>query len=290
MAAILKRISETVIIPKTCRERFLPLQHPALAVLREMGISGCGLSDLRHPYRIARVRCRFHVAIFTIAGRGAFETESSRGRFAPGELWSAGCGQTYCYWTKQSWRAVWFHLADSARWAGLRARGIHQGASAASAAGAKMWGLVEGILTEAARNEHDVERSIRAYAELVSVLLDRELAAVAENSAQAAIRRRLNALWERIDGALQHKWTIAELASQLQLSPVHFHRIVLEQCGATPMQIVTRLRMRRAEAMLRNPDYKLSAIASALGYETPFALSRAFKRSTGRSPRGRAPK
>ena len=44
-------------------------------------------------------------------------------------------------------------------------------------------------------------------------------------------------------------------------------------------------RMRRAEEMLQSTGYKLHQLAAALGYETPFAFSRAFKRYAGISPK-----
>jgi transcriptional regulator GlxA family with amidase domain len=52
-----------------------------------------------------------------------------------------------------------------------------------------------------------------------------------------------------------------------------------------PREMVARLRMQRAGEMLRSTNYTLDRIASLVGYETPFALSRAFKKHAGVSPR-----
>jgi AraC-like DNA-binding protein len=50
------------------------------------------------------------------------------------------------------------------------------------------------------------------------------------------------------------------------------------------MDVVSRLRMQRAEQMLLTSECKLDQIAEPLGYKTPFAFSRAFKRCFGVSP------
>lgn len=78
---------------------------------------------------------------------------------------------------------------------------------------------------------------------------------------------------------------MADLAAMIATSPPHLHRLTLKHHGQPPMTMVTGLRMRRAEAMLRGTGYTLAHIAAALGYETPFAFSRAFKRHSGRSPK-----
>jgi AraC family transcriptional regulator len=49
--------------------------------------------------------------------------------------------------------------------------------------------------------------------------------------------------------------------------------------------MVTRLRMQRVEEMLRGTDYTLETIAPQVGYQTSFALSRAFKKHVGCYPR-----
>lgn len=40
-----------------------------------------------------------------------------------------------------------------------------------------------------------------------------------------------------------------------------------------------------AEAMLSSTNYTLDQVAAAVGYETPFSFSRAFKAYCGLSPR-----
>ena len=53
--------------------------------------------------------------------------------------------------------------------------------------------------------------------------------------------------------------------------------------GVTPMAYLTAWRMAIVQTMLRRGE-PLKAIAPAVGYESPTALSRIFAQSTGQSP------
>ena len=56
-------------------------------------------------------------------------------------------------------------------------------------------------------------------------------------------------------------------------------------CRHNHGQMVTRLRMQHAEQLLMRSDINLERIAEELGYTNSFALSKAFKRERGISPR-----
>jgi AraC-like DNA-binding protein len=55
--------------------------------------------------------------------------------------------------------------------------------------------------------------------------------------------------------------------------------------GEPPMQFLTGWRLALAADLLRDPDTTLAAVARRVGYSSPFALSTAFKRARGVSPR-----
>jgi AraC-like DNA-binding protein len=92
-------------------------------------------------------------------------------------------------------------------------------------------------------------------------------------------------LWEEVNTHLHYPWEVRTLAARLHLSRMQFHRQVLRYHGVRPMEMVTHLRMLRAKSLLRNTDDTLSVIASSVGYQTPFALSRVFRKHVGISPR-----
>lgn len=91
-------------------------------------------------------------------------------------------------------------------------------------------------------------------------------------------------------------WTVADLAAAGGVSRAAFARRFAAVVGVPPMAFLTEWRLALAADLLLDPDATVAAVARQVGYATPFALSAAFKRARGVSPRehrrqaaGRAP-
>jgi AraC-like DNA-binding protein len=83
----------------------------------------------------------------------------------------------------------------------------------------------------------------------------------------------------------EHPWTVAELAGRVGVSRASFARRFTDLVGEPPMAFVTSWRLALAADLLLDPDLTIAAVARKVGYATPFALSAAFKRERGISPR-----
>jgi AraC-like DNA-binding protein len=79
-------------------------------------------------------------------------------------------------------------------------------------------------------------------------------------------------------------WTVAGLAADVGLSRAAFARRFTSLIGEPPLAYLTRWRMTRARQLLRGGNATLAAVAHEVGYESPFAFAKAFKRHTGESP------
>lgn len=79
-------------------------------------------------------------------------------------------------------------------------------------------------------------------------------------------------------------WTLEDLADQAGMSRTAYARHFRGIAGSTPMEYLTRWRMTIAQTMLRKGK-PIKAIASAVGYDSPAALSRTFAKTIGASPR-----
>jgi len=80
-------------------------------------------------------------------------------------------------------------------------------------------------------------------------------------------------------------WTVASLATACGVSRAAFARRFTELIGRPPMTFLTELRLNLAADLLLDPTAKVGAVAKQVGYSSPFALSSAFKRVRGTSPR-----
>ncbi|MFZ6049922.1 AraC family transcriptional regulator [Pseudomonas sp. CR3202] len=88
----------------------------------------------------------------------------------------------------------------------------------------------------------------------------------------------------QMHNAPQRAWSVAELASESNMSraayAAHFRSVI----GQTPAEYLLSWRISLAQKRLRE-GRPITLIAEEVGYESPSALARAFRRKTGCSPR-----
>jgi AraC-like DNA-binding protein len=82
-----------------------------------------------------------------------------------------------------------------------------------------------------------------------------------------------------------HQWTVGELAAEAGISRAALARRFTELVGEPPMTFLTDWRLSLAADLLREPGATIGSVAHQVGYSTPFALSTAFKRVRGISPK-----
>jgi AraC-like DNA-binding protein len=80
-------------------------------------------------------------------------------------------------------------------------------------------------------------------------------------------------------------WTVATLAGEIGVSRAALARRFAELVGEPPMAFLTTWRLTLAADLLREPGTTIGAVARQVGYSSPFALSAAFKRVRGVSPK-----
>lgn len=82
-----------------------------------------------------------------------------------------------------------------------------------------------------------------------------------------------------------HPWTVAVLASAVGVSRAALARRFAELVGEPPVTYLTRWRLALAADRLLDPRATVGSVAREVGYGSAFALSAAFKRERGVSPR-----
>jgi AraC-like DNA-binding protein/quercetin dioxygenase-like cupin family protein len=281
MARPAKNIPKSAIITEINKIHVLSLSEDFSHPLRETGIIYAGVCELAPGYEMRRPVKDFHIVILVHAGRARYRTSQSEGVLSAGDFWVIPQPVPVLYRVEKPWTVFWFHLADTEQWAFLRAqpariRPAHNPGPLRFA--------VEQYVCECVSAEPDRRRSARAYADTIAILLERELQVDADPAARR-IRNALSTLWEEVSAHLSQPWDVKSLAARVHLSRRQLYRQVLRYQGMHPMEMVTRLRMLRAKDILRHWDFTLDQIAAELGYQTPFAFSRAFKKHAGVSPR-----
>jgi AraC-like DNA-binding protein len=82
-----------------------------------------------------------------------------------------------------------------------------------------------------------------------------------------------------------HGWTVDGLAREVGLSRAALGKRFTELVGEPPMTFLTGWRIALAADLLLQPGATIGSVAPRVGYASPYALSTAFKRTRGVSPK-----
>jgi AraC-like DNA-binding protein len=130
---------------------------------------------------------------------------------------------------------------------------------------------------------HDAERWRQAWGQAATQALLRCWQDLGLTVLQAN-DHRLSHLLASINDAPDQPWTVRELARQLGCSATEVGRRFAAAGLPSPMRAVQAIRMRRAARLLEHSPVDLTNIARRVGFTSPFAFSRAFRRHHGHSP------
>lgn len=118
--------------------------------------------------------------------------------------------------------------------------------------------------------------SLRAYASSEEGLSRGGLAALGDPQ----LARALQAMHEQVGRV----WTVETLAAEAGLSRSGFAARFQQAMGTPPLQYLTEWRMQRALQALKDRGTSLAEVAAQLGYESPAAFSKAFRKHVGCPP------
>jgi AraC family transcriptional regulator len=109
---------------------------------------------------------------------------------------------------------------------------------------------------------------------------------------KAKMRRITQVDWQlRVEDAIRmiisdidNRLSLTKLASLLESSSYHFHRMFKQLTGESVCGCIKRLRLERAGFLLKNSDRKIIDIALNSGFNTSDAFTKAFKQSFTLTP------
>ncbi|HZG85438.1 response regulator [Paenibacillus sp.] len=132
---------------------------------------------------------------------------------------------------------------------------------------------------QAARSAPDLHRLRETAANLARRVAE-DAAAAREGGGAKPIEQAKRWIEEHLAGDI----TIKKIADHVYMNPTYFCQYFKTQTGDTVLDYVTKLRMERAKALLRDPALKLQDVSERVGYHDAKYFSRLFKEWTGSTP------
>ncbi len=243
----------------------------------DRGIFSVGYARIAGPYHIVRLSPNFEHLTFCFQGSGKALIRGEWVPFGEGNIvlspYSAPHGTLSDIRSSEVWGLSWI-IFDRRR--SFFPRMAVDEATLIPSGYPSPLALIEGLEQEVTSSK-DAE-TIMLWVELMHRWVERLLSG-------RSVDDRLRRLWERVQEDISRPWTLGEMACVAGLSEGHLRRLCRMELGFSPRQQLARLRIRRVSVLLSTTSLTLQQITEEVGYSDPFALSTAFRRVTGKSPR-----
>ncbi len=126
-----------------------------------------------------------------------------------------------------------------------------------------------------------LERILRNH---FDTLLKIERIKSVKRSTKREIYKRISRAKDYMTACLGEKLSIEKISGEAALSPYHFFRTFKDFYGVTPLEYLTKERLKYATHLLKTTDLPVSNVASVVGFESPSSFTRLFKRNYHLSP------
>jgi AraC-like DNA-binding protein len=264
-------------IPRECREQFLSVDPRESNLRSKWGIQLAGISELTGNYVINRKNPSFIILLCVLEGEGEYYRDNQVHPMKAGDIYIERANSHQFYWAVTDWKILWFHLEKDI-WDSLcrSKEKSHLPEQIVS---------LQKITETYIQENQSGSSSIKNYlGELLHALIKRITIHSQQENSDTREHAKISKIRDSVNGNPGHPWTVEELASQAGVSPSYLYKITAKVEKRTPMEIVRQQRINLACQLLSQSDYPLKFIADRIGYTTPYAFSKFFRKETGISP------
>ena len=235
-------------------------------------------------YRIDRPGFRYHSIEDVASGSGTVQLGAARFALSPGTLFRYGPdlphridvapGPPMVKYFVDFTGRVAERLVTSGPWAELRPLRVREPA--------RLGALFDELQRVGQRPATHTERlSVLLLEQIVLLAADEAVPEEGAPSAAWASYQRCRSYLERHGLRLR---SLAEAAAACSVSEAHLCRLFHRYDVVSPYQLLVRLKMARAAALLLDRRLLVREVGRRVGYEDPYHFSKAFKRVYGLSP------
>ncbi len=95
---------------------------------------------------------------------------------------------------------------------------------------------------------------------------------------------QLGCIKEFVRSRLAEPISIGAMARLIDVSEGHLHRAFRATTGDTPLTFLNRLRVQRSAELIRTTDLSVAQVALDVGFASPTAFARTFRKARGENP------
>lgn len=240
----------------------------------------------RPAWRTDRLTPRDHLLIWVRAADMEITVDSDHYTATAGDLVVLAPGVRHSYQPRvaNGWEWMWMHFAGSAA-PELAARLTGKTAQPVRSLGTDVRltaGFTELIIAAAAASTEGARLRVDSAAYSLIGLMVERLESPDPSSEGSGVAMASLTTWilDHLDAPV----TLSDLVRVSGWSSAQLTRLTRRELGLSPMQYVTRLKMRHAERLLRDSELTVGAVARMIGFDDPLHFSRRFSQLVGRSP------
>ena len=134
--------------------------------------------------------------------------------------------------------------------------------------------------THELRDAHAITLLRAILVELKRIVAGEVVDAGIRNRSEQKVQKLISDLSAKCD----HDWSLGKMAEQCGIQRTQLGKLFQKLTGGTPMEYLTRIRIERAKALLRETDLKIIEIALECGYGSSQYFANTFRQATGQSP------
>ena len=267
-------------IPVECLDQHLSMVPAYAESFRQHNIRGVGIHEVVEPYEIQRVKAPWHLAIFTFKGQAKFKCRGRTGTISENSVWVGPADTTYQYAALEDWHFISVALIKADNRIHFERENIHKSLTQDIV---HLKNSVEAYLSESTKCLSGMSGAASALAEYISIFINRELEPE-EKYETSRNTLNLHKVWEVVNASPGATWSIPDLAEEMNMSVRQFQRMMKKIYSITAEQMLTKIRMQRAQELLVSTEMTLEAISYVVGYQSVYSFSKAFKNFSKESP------
>ena len=150
---------------------------------------------------------------------------------------------------------------------------------------AELTGMIDNMQREIERDLAEAGRAVQLHAGLLSVWLERQLAAQGRPEAREPAAKRLSTAYAAlVEKEFRAGKTVAAFAAELGVTPTHLTRSCNAACGHSAHEILADRIFFEARRLLRDTRMPVQEVAAGLGFHSPAYFTRAFQKVVGETP------